>query len=626
MPPANSPSPTPEPEPVAPVGEKAILAEDQRVPLRLTASRGALGLELYEPVELGPLRVTELTLTLTGLNFPLDLTGGVPKFRHRRGELEHVAMVLPLDALQRWLERRVASVFEDSVRPVTLYPVSGGVGDGLVGARRALAFELLWAPSAGDARFVIHNARGVGFDVPALAVALRVIAAAFGKHGAPRGRLLRAPTVGRAIGRVLLPAVGARVPSADHVRFGPLESRATELTVKLDSSLSAPELPLEATRALELAELFADADERLSEGSVDAARKAYVTALESAPRHPEIVKLVAEIDARINARAEAALGLLVESLPATQAGLVGAELLARVGDSAGARQAVEQALREEVFAPLASLQWLRLAELDPDISVRVEALDRAVARAPGLGEPRWQRFALRVERGDLERALSDAEHLEALESGARARHDVCRRAARLLLEAGHVRDAGRLFERALRYLPDDAAATAGLARSLQLAGRATRALALFERAVELSEHNGRLDADALIDLGRMLAEHARDLPQAIVRVRQVTAASERVVEARYLEGSYRARLGDRVGAALAFARMREAIELSHERRREFGDWLFDAANNALQVDDDAPAAERHLTVALRLSPNDERIGKRFREVAALVAQRTAKKR
>ncbi|MFZ5894237.1 MAG: tetratricopeptide repeat protein [Myxococcota bacterium] len=623
MPPAQSPSLTPEPE-LAPSSEKAVLAEDQRVPLRLTAQRGALGLELYEAVELGPLRITALTLTLTGLNFPLDLSGGVPKFRHRRGELEHVTLQIPFEALGRWIDRRVSAAFE-SVRPVSVYVVPGGLGLGMAGAGRALAFELLWAPTGGDARLVISNARGVGFDVPALAVALRVVSAAFGRLVNARGRSFSITAVGRRLGRVLLPAVGARVPAAERVRFGALASTPTAFSVELDSSTAAPELSLEATRALELAELLVDADQHLADGAIDAARKAYVTALENAPRHPEIVRLVAEIDARVNGRAEAALGLLVESLPATQAGLVGAELLVRVGDPAGARQAVEQALREENFAPLAALSWLRLAEIDPDIAVRIDSLDRAVARAPGLAAPRWARFALRVERGDLERALSDAEHLEALESGARARHDVCRRAARVLLDAGHVRDAGRLFERALRYLPDDAAATAGLARSLQLAGRATRALVLFERAVELSERSGHLDADALIDLARMLAEHARDLPQAVVRLRQVTAASERVVEARYLEGVYRARLGDRVGAALAFARMREAIELAADKKRVFAGWLLEAAEHALSVDDDAPAAERHLTVALRIAPNDERVGKRFREVSALVAERARKR-
>ena len=92
-----------------------------------------------------------------------------------------------------------------------------------------------------------------------------------------------------------------------------------------------------------------------------------------------------------------------------------------------------------------------------------------------------------------------------------------------------------------------------------------------------------------------------------------------------MEGVYRARLGDRVGAALAFGRMREAIELSAEKRSEFVEWLLEAAENALGVDEDAPAAERHLTVALRIAPTHERVARRYREVSALVAQRTRKR-
>ena len=58
---------------------------DSRVPLRLTATRGALGIELYEPIEVGPLELVELEATFPGLRFPVDLSGGVPLFRHRRG-------------------------------------------------------------------------------------------------------------------------------------------------------------------------------------------------------------------------------------------------------------------------------------------------------------------------------------------------------------------------------------------------------------------------------------------------------------------------------------------------------------------------------------------------------------
>src|SRR5687768_18252037 len=43
----------------------------------------------------------------------------------------------------------------------------------------------------------------------------------------------------------------------------------------------------------------------------------------------------------------------------------------------------------EPYAPLASLLWARLSELEPALAHRLSALDRAVASAPGLSRPRW---------------------------------------------------------------------------------------------------------------------------------------------------------------------------------------------------------------------------------------------
>ena len=598
-----------------------VLAEDQRVPLRLTATRGALGLELYEAVEVGPLSISALEVSLPGMKFPVDLSGGVPKFRHRRGQLEHLRLELELGALERWVGRALGDALGPLSRPPSAWALASGFALGFVGARGALAFDLLWAPAHGDARFVIDNARAVGFELPALGIAIRVMDTLISGLGKRQGRVVVVRDVGRRLGRWLLPAVGARAPSAADVRFGPLDWAEQRLGVELDAAADPPELGFQAARALELSILIAAADDALGAGNVDTARHGYVTALERAPRHPELSRLVAEIDARIGGRHEAALGLLVESLPATQAGLVGAELLAAIGDLAGARDAVQAAVRHEAFGPVAALSWRRLAELEPEPYARALALDRAVAQAPGLPAVRWARFEQRLARGDADGALADAEHLEAIASGARARHDVCRQAARQLLDAGYEARAGRLFERALRYAPDDATATAGLARALVLAGRPERALPLLERALELGERAGSLDADALLDLAKILADPVADLPQAIARVRAVPASSPRLVEARYLEGLWRARLGDRVGAALAFGRLREAIELSRSGEPVWADWLGAAADNALGVDRDPAAAERHLAIALRLRPQDEALAARYREASRLVAER-----
>lgn len=615
-------------EDVEPASEAqaGVFAEDQRVPLRLAASRGALALELYEPVGMGPLSVSALSVTLPGLRFPLDLSGGVPKFRHRRGQLEHLALETDLDRLERWAAPRLREVLDESVRPAVLWLVPGGIGVGLVGRRQALAFDVLWAPDAATARFVLANARGVGLTVPALAVALRAVDTLLGRLAERRGRVLRVERAPQVVSRLLLPAVGARAPSTDRVRFVELTAADRRVRAVLDVTEPAAELHPDAVRALELGELVASSDDELAQGDSDKARLGYVTALERAPRNPEIVRLIAEIDTSVDGRTEAALGLLVETLPATQAGLIGAELLFRSGDVTGAREAVEQSVAREPFAPLAALGWLRWAELEPEPFARSFALDRAVAQAPGLVEPRWARFSARVERGDVAGALADAEHLEALEQGARHRHERVKRAARRLLDAGYVVEAGRLFERALRYLPDDAAATAGLARALLQSRRTRRALSLFERAVALSDRDGSIDAEALLDLAKILADELHDLPHAIARVRQVTVASGKLVEARHLEAVWRARLGDRSGATLAFARLRESIELSDVARPEWVTYLRDAAENALIVDEDPTQAERHLAVALRAAPGDASLGAWYREIAARIAERRSEQR
>ena len=339
------------------------------------------------------------------------------------------------------------------------------------------------------------------------------------------------------------------------------------------------------------------------------------------------MRTVAELDVRIPGRAEAALGLLVESIAATHAGSVGGELLAGVGDQDGARDAFASAASSEPYAPLSALLWKRLGELEVSGAARIEALDEAVARSPSLASARWARFDARLERGDVEGATADAEHLEAAAEGSRERHAVCRRAARRFLDEAYVRDAGRMFERALRYLPDDAAATAGLARSLLQLGKTDRAVALLERAISLGEAAGEAPADALIDLARILAGELRDLPQAIARVRQVRPSAHQVIEARGLEGRWRAGLGDIAGATLAFGRLRDAIEMAVEPdRREAAQWLAEAAKFEREVQNDALAAERHLAVAVRIAPRDRRVAEAYREAAAVVAARSRRDR
>jgi tetratricopeptide (TPR) repeat protein len=594
--------------------------EDPRVPLRLTVTRGALGMELYEPIEIGPLSVERLSLTFAGLRFPVDLSGGVPRFRSRRGELQEVVLRVRLPDLARFASKRVGEPFGPLVKPLAVWGISGGVGVGLVAEKSALAFDLLWAADAGSARFVVSRARGLGLEAPALSVALRVCDAVIDGFGRRSGRVVTISDVGGRIGRALLPAVGARAPTSAAVSFGEIFLELDELLVALDATFPPAAASHDATRALELSRLTREADDALAESRVDEARGKLLEALEQAPRHPEIVRCLCELDVAVPGRAEAALGLLVEALPATAAGSIGAQLLLASGDQTSAITALERAAADETFAPLGALLLERAAEIDGGAQV-LHYLDRAVATAPTLARVHQSRLDARLARGDVQGALGDAEHLEAMATGATARHAVCSRAAVSLLRAGFVKEAGRVFERALRYMPDDARATAGLGRALLAAGLTTRAISLFERAITLSERRGPLDGQALLQLAQLLAEQLHDLPQAIARARQVPAGAPEAEAARHLEGIYRSRIGDRVGASLAFARLREIIELNGSSSPATLGRLRDAARFELGERDDVTLAERHLALALRLSPNDQEIAAEYRRAAALLDQR-----
>lgn len=588
-------------------------------------TRGSLGIELSERVEVGPLTVDELGLALPGLAFPVDLSGGVRVFRHRRGQLAYLGLTLERAALQSWLAPRLRELEPRPQRAPELWTTPEGIGIGLVGEASALAFELWWAPDDCDARLVVAAARGAGLAGPALGAALRVVDACLSGVSVRRGRVVYFAEPALALARAVLPAAGARAPSVVAVRPGALTATDDGWAVRCDATFAPAPLTAASVRALELGALCAAADDALAQGRLDVARAEYVRVLERAPRDPEITRIVAEIDVLAGGRADAALGLLSESLAPSQAGVVGGELLIGVGDEDGALEAFAGSARGEPYAPLAALAWARFAALARDPRLTHEALDRAVALCPGLAGPRWLRFDRRVAQGDVVGALADAEHLEAAAVGSRARHEVLVRAARAVLDAGYVADAGRAFERALRYLPDDAAATAGLGRALVEAGRVERGIGLLARAAHLGEHGGAPDGDLLIDLARALAAHAGDLPHAIARVRQVPPSSQRACEARAHEARWRSALGDVAGASLAWARARELAELGRADAHA-AEWLAEAARFEREVQADVHAAERHLAVALRLAPRDARISQAYREAAALVAARSRRAR
>ena len=280
---------------------------------------------------------------------------------------------------------------------------------------------------------------------------------------------------------------------------------------------------------------------------------------------------------------------------------------------------VDGAVEPEPLSALAALSWLEVARLAAALDVRLGALDHAVARAPALDTARWARLEARLDVADLRGARADAEHLEAAARGPEARHAVWRRVAVAFLARGHVAEASALFERALRYAPDDPEAVLGLARSLRAAGQGRRALDLLARAIALAERAGQTAHDATIELARALAEIVGDRPAAIARVRAVPAGLAESAAARFFEGRWRADLGDLAGAAIAFGRLRDAVELAAPVDPDaISAMLAEAAEIEERERRDLHAAQLDLGLALRLRPHDRRIAASFRRVAAEV--------
>jgi hypothetical protein len=599
-------------------------------------------MELDAPFRIGPITVTSLALALPGVRFPLDLSGGVARFRHRRGELTRIVVEAGAAELIAYAAPRLRGILDAATPDLVVAPVALGALIGLHSGEASLAFDVVVAPVEGDLRLVPERARGVGLGAPAQALALRALAALCGAAGKTVQGAVVIPSAAMAVTRHLLPAAGGRAPSAVGVRWAPPIVDVGRFKLEASSDARPPALHERVLRALELCELAGEADAAASAGDLEGARRRYLAALERAPRHPELAMRLAAVDAAVGDRAEAALSTLIEAMAATSAGALGGDLLAAIGDRDGAMAALTQAAQDEPYGPLAALEWLRVARMATTRGLdegdrragqgaymtALSALDEAVVRAPAMALTRWARLEARLDLADLRGAKADAEHLEAAAHGADARHEVWRRAAAGFLARGYLAEASSLFERALRYAPNSSEAVAGLARSLRAAREDRRALDLLARAAALAEREGKAAFAIVIDLARGLAEIAGDRPAAIARVRGIPHGEPEALAARLLEGRWRAEIGDVAGASLALGRLRDAVEIARDLQGDAAAAAATLLMEAAQIEErergDWLSVQRHLGLALRLRPRDRAIAAAFRRAASEVARAAPK--
>ncbi len=615
---------------------RAEEAAGSKPALQLAIGRDGIGLELAEPVYLACLHVVELSTSLPGVRFPVDVSGGVTRFRHRRGQLHVVRVEVPARAVELWIAPRIRGLVTTRT-PEVWIEVGRAKATMCVNAvseaeeptgrpAPVFAFDVHALVEGEDLVLVVANARGADLPEPATALAIACLEAAF-RHGAQRtGAVFALRRPAAALARALLPGVGARVPSTEGVRWAALGADGG--TWILHAAIGAdPATPTEeALRAREVAAMLLDGDEALLRGDSATARNGYLEALERAPRHGEIAARIVEIDARVPGRAEAALATLAELRTHGQDAIFGVlpgQLLLQVGDVDAGLASLERAGTAERAPALAARAFELAARACRDAETGARWLDQALARAPRSTTARWARVEARLELGRLEDAVADVEHLEALARGARAKYAVWLRAGHAW-EAKSLRGhAGPIFERALRYAPDEPEALTGLGAALVRGGRDARGVSLLARALELARSRTGSESPILLELASALAERLDDLPTAIAHAASIPAIALEAPRARGLEGRWRTCLGDFAGAALAFARLRDlaaslAPGVDDARARSLVDLLIEAAEMERHQRRDPLAAQRHLAVALRLLPHHPAARRAYREAGSLV--------
>ncbi len=594
---------------------------DDALKLQLSVSRAGLGLESATGTTLGPLRIDAVSTTLPGLVFPVDLSGGVARFRHRRGALSRLALTCLREPLSRALERRLSP---DGAAEVTLLPREGGATVGVATPDAALAFDVLWAPVDGRARLVVVRARAIGLAMPAHQAALGALDAAIKGLGARAGSVAVLDDVAGRVLRAALPLIGARAPSTSGVVLSSLSASVEGFRFVAETDVSPPKLDVPTLAALETAELAATADDALLRGAHAAARQGYLRALELAPHHAELARRLADLDHATGERAEAALSTLSLAGPLLDAGALGGAVLAASGDARSARAAYESAAHREPFAPLAARALAAAAALTDDPAERLSLLSSAVARAPTSASLRSLRLDAALARGDVAAALAEASHLEAAGRTPDDKQRALLDAARAFAARGAAGLAAPLVERALRYRPTNEDALVLLAEALCSLGRHTRAADVLSRAILLAERRRATRYDAAVRLARLLLDELGELPLAIARARSVPLGATEHAQARWVEGRALARLGDRAAASLAFTRMRDALAATRAAPDDAARWLEDAATFEEEDRGDLHAARAHLAAALSLAPRDRAVVARFRRVSTELARPDAR--
>lgn len=584
---------------------------------RLAALQGALALELEAPVRVGALTVAALSSRLADLTFPLDLSGGVERFRHRRGDLEALTLHAEPDDIARWAAPKLRGLLSVDTPEVTLAWVGDRWSVGLRARGVALAFDVSMIFGEGEATFIASRARGAGLSVPAFVVAARALRMCFG-HAEAKGSLAVIRDPARNIAREVFVAAGGRVPRTERLELTTMALEDSRLVLHFEREARAFPIDPGALRAAETARLTARGDDAALANQWSEAREAYARALEQAPHHAALAVRSVESGFALNESPEPLLSMLVEAVPLEQTGVVGARLLSRLRDKPGAAQLLQQVAEREAVGSVSAAFWQEASQLTDDVGEQLRCFDEAIARAPSWTSMRRERARLLSVSGEREGAWAEYLLVERLTVGRTERYGLWVGAGEAFRRDAHEELAARAFERALRFAPRSVIALLGLARCLAETGKRPQAAGLLARALRLAD-GGETPRGAELQLAELLVELAQDRPAAIARVGQVAVTDPAFTRAKRLEAEWRIALGDVTGGRIVLERLAVQMDVrirSHEASLNDAVELLAAATLAMEQLLAAPARQLAMLV-LRLTPDNVQAQRVLRAVSRI---------
>ncbi|APR99793.1 tetratricopeptide repeat protein [Pajaroellobacter abortibovis] len=597
----------------------AFEQESPPIEFQLAIARNGVGLELTQPVSIHFLEFVDLFLFLGAAKFPLDVSGGVARFRHCQGELQRIQVEFNIARFCSWIRPRLAGIIGPTPPQLWILPREMGATVGLGGEeplippieRPLLAFEIAVFLQESDLTLEIYHARGIHLTAPPTQLAIATLQAMTHPFGQPNGASFLFKKSIRSLTHWILHQAGVAPCRDDRIPQISFLPSSQGWTLQTASRESIPSTNKEAIYAKEANEWTRTGDLARSRGELDKAKAFDRQALSKAPYHPEISRRIAEISLHHQANLQEAIDLLIACHPShpPRPWLLLASLYDRLEFPEDALSAWIQAGEQERIPPLAAYAYQRAAEREKNFAQSLLWFERAMDWTPQASSILWTRLHRCLEAAAWEQALKDTDTLIAQTEGNIRQARVMSFLASLWETHHQTEQAATLYEQALTLDVQNLNALIGLGTCFIAQGQSKQGISLLYRALDTFSPSASPPPSLLLTLAWTLAEKLHDLASAIARIQNIPDSAEEAAIARGLEARWRASLGDTEGAEQAFNRMHtriheERTSLWKTREESLHHLLLEAVMFARDIQRDLTSARIHLKTLLHWMPHD----------------------